>query len=277
MNTVVVGVGSNLGAREAAIRAAHALLDARQGIDVRAVSEIYETEALGPPQPRYLNAALRLDTTLSPTELLRILLRTECRLGRRRVAEERWGPRSVDLDLLWDQRGPHESPGLTVPHFELEKRDFALAPLLDVAPELRNTFGSSLEQLGGAPPVWGRDALVRVEPTSDGCEVSVEADSLADACALCVGRATAKGRPWSTYHLSIEPSPEGFADALRDLLRTGFWIHRATISHCSTTRWALEFHGVNTGNPLDVDVRLRTTLATDREIQVQLAVALTPD
>jgi len=276
VNTVVVGVGANLGAREAAIRAAHALLDAREGIDVRAVSKIYDTEPLGPPQPRYLNAAFRLDTTLSPTELLRVLLRTERRLGRRRVAEEHWGPRSVDLDLLWDQRGPHEAPGLTVPHPELEKRDFTLAPLLDVAPELRNRLGPSLERLGGAPTVWGRDALVRVETNSDGCEVRVEADSIADACALCVGRATAKGRPWSTRHLSIGPSPECFADALRDLLRTGFWSHRATISHCSNAGWDLEFHGVNTGNPLDAHVRLRTTLATDREIQVQLAVVLTP-
>lgn len=276
MNVAVVGVGSNLGAREAAIRAAHALLDAREGIEVRAVSKIYETEPLGPPQPGYLNAAFRLDTTLSPTELLRVLLRTERRLGRRLVAEERWGPRSVDLDLLWDQRGPHESPGLTVPHPELEKRNFALAPLLDVAPELRNTFGPSLERLGGPPPVWGRSALIRVETNSDLCEVGVEADSLADACALCVGGAPAKGRPWSTRHFSIEPSPERFADALRDLLRTGFWSHRATISHCSNTRWALEFHGVNTGNPLHADVRLRTTFATDREIQVRLAVVLTP-
>jgi len=276
VNAVVVGVGSNLGAREAAIRAAHALLDAREGIEVRAVSKIYETEPLGPPQPRYLNAAFRLATTLPPSELLRVLLRTERRLGRRRVPEQRWGPRSIDLDLLWDQRGPHAAPGLTVPHPELEKRDFALAPLLDVAPELGDIFGSSLEQLGGAPPVWGRDALVRVKTTSQGFEVGVEADSLADACALCAGRATANGRPWSTRHFSIEPTAECFADTLRDLLRTGFWIHRATISLCSKTQWALEFHGVNTGNPLHADVRLRTTLATDREIQLQLSVLLTP-
>ena len=63
MSVVVVGVGSNLGAREALIRGAGALLNARGGIEVRGVSEIYETEPLGPPQPRYLNAAFRLETT----------------------------------------------------------------------------------------------------------------------------------------------------------------------------------------------------------------------
>ncbi|MGB8331461.1 MAG: 2-amino-4-hydroxy-6-hydroxymethyldihydropteridine diphosphokinase, partial [Polyangiales bacterium] len=65
MSIVVVGVGSNLGAREASIHCAHALLQARHGIEVLEVSPIYETEPLGPPQPRYLNAAFRLDTALS--------------------------------------------------------------------------------------------------------------------------------------------------------------------------------------------------------------------
>ena len=91
MSVVVVGVGSNLGAREALIRGAGALLSARGGIEVRGVSEIYETEPLGPPQPRYLNAAFRMEPTLAPAELLHVLLRTERRLGRRRVPDERWG------------------------------------------------------------------------------------------------------------------------------------------------------------------------------------------
>ncbi|MGB5349087.1 MAG: 2-amino-4-hydroxy-6-hydroxymethyldihydropteridine diphosphokinase, partial [Polyangiales bacterium] len=87
MRAVVVGVGSNLGAREAAIRTARDLLHARDGIEVSAVSPIYETEPLGPPQPRYLNAAFRLQTERSPAELLSVLLRTERRLGRRRHAD----------------------------------------------------------------------------------------------------------------------------------------------------------------------------------------------
>jgi len=271
MRAVVVGVGSNLGAREAAIRAAQALLHARDGIHVTAVSPIYETEPLGPPQPRYLNAAFRLETERSPTELLSVLLRTERRLGRRRDADQRWGPRSIDLDLLWDQRGPHDSSGLRVPHRELHNRDFALAPLLDVAPGLAEVFGRSFEQLGGAPALWNRDARVVVETSPRGFEVEVEADSLADACALSIGHGVCAGRPWSSVHLSVEPGVEEFSNAVRDLLRTGFSIHRATIGNCSKSQWALEFHGARMGNSAPADVRLWTTPGAHRPIRVKLA------
>jgi 2-amino-4-hydroxy-6-hydroxymethyldihydropteridine diphosphokinase len=250
-------------------------LDSREGIEVQGVSTVYETEPVGPPQPRYLNAALRLRTTLSPPELLRVLLRTERRLGRHRVPGERWGPRSIDLDLLWDQRGAYESAELCVPHPELENRDFALAPLLDVAPELGDVFGSSLLRQGGRPPVWEREATVRVTPSSAGFEVEVQADSLADACALCVEHAAARGRPWSTRHAIIEPDPKHFVIALRDLFRTGFAAHRATISHCSKTQWVVELHGVNLGIPVDADVRLRTTLGDQREIHARLSLVVT--
>jgi 2-amino-4-hydroxy-6-hydroxymethyldihydropteridine diphosphokinase len=276
VSVVVVGVGSNLGAREALIRGAGALLNARGGIEVREVSEIYETEPLGPPQPRYLNAAFRLETTLAPAELLRVLLRTERRLGRRRVPDERWGPRSIDLDLLWDERGPHESPGLRVPHPELENRSFALAPLLDVAPELDEGLAPTLERIGGRPRAWSREAIVRTKTSPRGVEINVEADSLADACALCVGQAPSPGRAWSTRHVTVEPGVEHFATALRHLFRTGFSAHRATISHWSKSQWDAEFHGVNMGIPVDADVRLWTTLGAQREIRAQLSVDVTP-
>lgn len=270
MRAVVVGVGSNLGAREAAIRAARTLLHARHGIRVTAVSPIYETEPIGPPQPRYLNAALRLETDRSPTELLSVLLRTERRLGRRRDADQRWGPRSIDLDLLWDQGGRHESPDLHVPHRELQNRDFALAPLLDVSPELVDVFGQSFEQLGGAPPLWSRDAQVVVKTSRRGFDVDVEADSLADACALSIGHGVCAGRPWSSLHRSIEPGVKEFSAAVREALRTGFSIHRVTISHCSKTQWSVEFHGACMGNPVPSDVRLWTTPGSHRPICVQL-------
>lgn len=272
MSAVVVGVGSNLGAREAAIHAARDLLNAREGIEVSAVSRIYETEPLGPPQPRYLNAAFRLETALLPTEVLSSLLRTERRLGRRRNPDERWGPRSIDLDVLWDQRGPHESPGLSVPHRELAKRDFALGPLLDVAPELIEAFGPSLEKLGGPPPLWTREALIDVAETSRGFEVEVEADSLAEACALCVGGGLSAGRPWSSRHLRIAAGLDQFSIAVRGALRTGFAIRRATISHCSKSQWTLEFHGVSMGNSAPTDVRLWTTSGTRRETRLHMAV-----
>jgi len=276
LSVVVVGVGSNLGGREASIRAASALLDARDGIEVREVSAIYETEPLGPPQPRYLNAAFRLQTTLSPPQLLHVLLRTERRLGRYRVPDERWGPRSIDLDLLWDERGPYHSPTLHVPHAELNNRSFALAPLLDVAPELDVVFGPSLSALGDRPRAWGRAATVRTKSSSAGFEVDVEADSLADACALCLGHTAPRGRLWSTRHMAIEPSPHAFAAALRDLFRTGFAAQRATISHCSQSQWGAELHGVNMGVPVDADVRLQTTLGAEREVHARFLVAVAP-
>lgn len=269
---VVVGVGSNLGAREAAIHAARYLLHARDGVEVSAVSPIYETEPLGPPQPPYLNAAFRLQTERSPTELLSLLLRTERRLGRRRHADQRWGPRSIDLDLLWDERGPHESPSLRVPHRELQNRDFALAPLLDVAPELVGPFGRSLERLGGAPSRWTRDARVVVETSQRGFDVDVEADSLADACALSLAPRACVGRPWSSLHMSVAPDVEALASAVRDVLQRGFSIHRMTVSHCAKSQWAVEFHGACSANPRPTDVRLWTTPASHRQIRLRLAL-----
>ncbi len=274
MNVVVVGVGSNLGAREASIRGARALLHAREGITVREVSPIYETAPLGPPQPPYLNAAFRLETDLSPLELLHIMLRTERRLGRRRLPNQRWGPRSIDLDLLWDQRGAHSSAGLRVPHPELENRGFALAPLLDVAPELEPVFGRSLERLGGRPPAWNREARARVRSIDGGFRVDVKAGSLLDACALCVGQTHTLGRPWSTRHVTIKPGAEHFAIALQSLFRTGFSAQQATISHCSQSQWLVEFHGVNLGIALDTHVRLCTTLDTTGEVHAQLSLHL---
>lgn len=275
MSAVVVGVGSNLGAREAAIRAAQVLLDARDGIRVTALSRIYETEPLGPPQPRYLNAALRLETELSPPEVLRELLRIERRLDRNRIAGQRWGPRSVDLDVLWDERGAHESPGLQVPHRELRNRDFALAPFLDVAPEQAQVFGTLLTELGGGPSAWNRDADIKVESSPAGVKVEVEADSLADACALCASALPRAGRAWSSQHVRIEPGVEPFSTAVRNALRGGFSIHCVTLTHCSEAQWDLQFHGASTGSATDADVRLQTTSGTNRAIRARMFAFLT--
>ena len=273
---VVVGVGSNLGAREAAIRCARELLDARDRIAVCDTSPIYETEPLGPPQPHYLNAAFRLQTDLSPPKLLQILLRTERRLGRHRSPERRWGARSIDLDLLWDACGPHLSPGLQVPHTELERRTFALAPFLDVAPGGQAGYRAALERLGGAPKRWKREAIVCPQASHAGFEIEVEADSLADACALSVGKARVWGRPWSTQHRVTRPGPQFFADALRDLHQSGFSVHRASVSHASSDGWNLEFHGVNMGIAVGTHVRLCTTSGAKRAFRAQLSLSREP-
>lgn len=126
-----VGVGANLGDREATIRRAVELL----GEDVVAVSELRETEPWGyADQPRFLNGAILLETELEPRALLDRLLAVERRLGR--VRGPRYGPRTIDLDLLLYGDRELDEPGLTVPHPRLHERAFALEPLLDLDPEL---------------------------------------------------------------------------------------------------------------------------------------------
>jgi 2-amino-4-hydroxy-6-hydroxymethyldihydropteridine diphosphokinase len=133
--TAFVGIGSNLGDREDNLRRAVELLSAEQGVEVMAVSEIRETEPVGPvEQGAFLNGAVRVETGLGPRELLERLLAVEQRLGR--VREERWGPRTIDLDLLLYGDEAVDEPGLTVPHPRLHERRFALEPLADLAPSL---------------------------------------------------------------------------------------------------------------------------------------------
>jgi 2-amino-4-hydroxy-6-hydroxymethyldihydropteridine diphosphokinase len=147
----VIGLGSNLGDRRAFLERA-ALLVAR-AMRLLAVSALYETAPIGPPQPSFLNAALRISTALSPLELLGCLLQIELELGRRRT--ERWGPRSIDLDILWSPGLLISSEGLILPHPELARRAFALAPLLEVAPEARDpktgeSYQNTLLRIGQA-------------------------------------------------------------------------------------------------------------------------------
>lgn len=135
MSKAFVGIGSNLGDREAHVRSALELLAAEQGIDVVAVSELRETEPVGPvEQGRFVNGAALLETELSPRELLGRLLTIEGRLGR--VRNERFGPRTIDLDLLVHGDAVVNEPGLSVPHPRLHERRFALEPLADLAPDL---------------------------------------------------------------------------------------------------------------------------------------------
>jgi 2-amino-4-hydroxy-6-hydroxymethyldihydropteridine diphosphokinase len=133
--TAFIGIGSNLGDREQNLARAIELLSAEDGIDIAAVSEIRETEPVGPvSQGPFLNGAVRIETDLGPRELLERLLAVEQRLGR--VRRERFGPRTIDLDLLLYGDEAVDEPGLTVPHPRLHERRFALEPLSDLAPGL---------------------------------------------------------------------------------------------------------------------------------------------
>ena len=137
MTRAYVGLGANLGDREATIRRALELLAREKEVEVVAVSELRETEPVGVvDQPRFLNGATAVDTSLSARELLDVLLRIERDLGRVREGA-RWGPRTIDLDLLLYGDEEVDEPGLRVPHPRLRERRFALEPLADLDPGAR--------------------------------------------------------------------------------------------------------------------------------------------
>jgi 2-amino-4-hydroxy-6-hydroxymethyldihydropteridine diphosphokinase len=131
MARAFVGLGSNLGDREGTIRAALSRLDG-----VAAVSALRETDPVGfEDQPRFLNGVAALETELPPRALLERLLEVERSLGRTREGP-RFGPRTIDLDLLVQGDLELDEPGLTIPHPRLHERRFVLEPLAELAPDL---------------------------------------------------------------------------------------------------------------------------------------------
>jgi 2-amino-4-hydroxy-6-hydroxymethyldihydropteridine diphosphokinase len=131
-----VGLGANLGDREATLERAVDLLGQRAGIEIAAVSSFRETDPVGYlDQPCFLNGAVAIETSLAPADLLAELLAVEQELGRVREGP-RYGPRTVDLDLLLVDELVLDEPGLTVPHPRLHERAFALEPLAELDPEL---------------------------------------------------------------------------------------------------------------------------------------------
>ena len=136
MTRAYVGLGANLGDRLATLRRAVELLRATPDIDVAGVSAFRETAPVGfTDQPDFLNGAVALDTELAPRALLQRLLEVERGLGRTRTAP-RFGPRTIDLDLLLYGDVELDEPGLTVPHPRLQERRFALEPLVELEPAL---------------------------------------------------------------------------------------------------------------------------------------------
>jgi len=135
VTTAFVGLGANLGVREKTLRRAIELLGAADDVDVLAVSQLRETEPVGVvDQPAFLNGAVAIETARAPRDLLDLLLEIERSLGR--VREERWGPRTIDLDLLVYGAEVVDEPGLRVPHPRLHERRFALEPLAELQPDL---------------------------------------------------------------------------------------------------------------------------------------------
>lgn len=153
-----MALGSNLGDRAGYLLQALSLLSRLPETRLLRLSPVYETDPVGPPQPRYLNLVAEVETYLPPRELLQALLALERALGRER--RERWGPRTIDLDLLLYGNLILEEEGLQVPHPRLHERAFVLVPLCDLVPQGRHprlgrTFAELLAPLDrtGVRPV----------------------------------------------------------------------------------------------------------------------------
>lgn len=127
-----IGLGSNLGDSRSILESALVELDLTPGIRLKQRSRWYVTEPVGPPQPNYLNGCALLDVGLTPQSLLQQLLEIEAKAGR--VRRERWGPRTLDLDLLLFEDLILETPTLKIPHPGLQQRAFVLVPLAEIAP-----------------------------------------------------------------------------------------------------------------------------------------------
>jgi 2-amino-4-hydroxy-6-hydroxymethyldihydropteridine diphosphokinase len=143
-----VGLGANLGDRESTIRRAIELLAAEPAVEVVAVSSLRETDPVGyAEQPRFLNGVAAVETGLGPRTLLDRLLAVERELGRVRDEGPRFGPRTIDLDLLLYGDEVLDEPGLTVPHPRLAERLFVLEPLYELDPELTLPDGRAVRDL----------------------------------------------------------------------------------------------------------------------------------
>lgn len=155
MTRAYLALGSNLGERIAHLQGAVDALARVPGVTVVAVSRVYATEPVGgPPQGEYLNAVVAVDTDLDPYALLEVAHRLEADAGR--VRAERFGPRTLDVDVLLYGDVRLDDPALTIPHPRMRERAFVLAPLRDVAPD------EAGEHAPSSPSRGVREAPVRL-------------------------------------------------------------------------------------------------------------------
>ncbi|MEL0550355.1 MULTISPECIES: 2-amino-4-hydroxy-6-hydroxymethyldihydropteridine diphosphokinase [Enterobacteriaceae] len=159
MTRVYIAIGSNLASPLEQVNAAVAALAAIPDSRVIATSSFYRTPPLGPQdQPDYLNAAVALETELQAEALLDHTQRIELQQGRERKAE-RWGPRTLDLDIMLFGDAVINTERLTVPHYDMKNRGFMLWPLFEIAPTLRFPDGTALRQVlenlaADKPAIW---------------------------------------------------------------------------------------------------------------------------
>ena len=147
MTVAYIAIGSNLASPLEQVNAAVKAIGDIPECGILAVSSFYRTPPLGPQdQPDYLNAAVALETALAPEELLNHTQRIELQQGRVRKAE-RWGPRTLDLDIMLFGNQVINTERLTVPHYDMKNRGFMLWPLFEIAPELIFPDGETLQSL----------------------------------------------------------------------------------------------------------------------------------
>lgn len=166
--TAYIGLGANLGARRETLRAAIRALRAAQGVRVASVSRLYETAPVGGPegQDRYLNAAAALETRLAPLALLDLLQSIEA--DHLRTREIRWGPRTLDLDILFFGDAVMASDRLILPHPRAAERRFVLQPLADIAPAFRHpTLDATVAELLRALPLSDAEDILATEDQED--------------------------------------------------------------------------------------------------------------
>ncbi|WP_313951695.1 2-amino-4-hydroxy-6-hydroxymethyldihydropteridine diphosphokinase [Nostoc sp. FACHB-110] len=141
-----LALGSNLGDSQTILATALTNLGAIPEIEIKSTSSWYKTKAVGPPQPDYINGCAILQVIMTPQLLLDTLLATEQQFGR--VRQERWGPRSLDLDLLLYDKVILDTPNLQIPHPRMRERAFVLVPLAEIAPDwIDPVSGYAIKQL----------------------------------------------------------------------------------------------------------------------------------
>ncbi|MEZ4390853.1 MAG: 2-amino-4-hydroxy-6-hydroxymethyldihydropteridine diphosphokinase [Polyangiales bacterium] len=265
--TVVFGLGSNLGGRASLLRAGAELLAARLGARGLRAAPVWRTEPVGPPQPEYLNSGVAVETALELPAILDVALGVEADLGRERRA--RWGPRSLDLDILWHAGAPLRTSRLSVPHAELAHRPFALAPLLALVPDARGADGERLAALPAAERspgalvspslAEGFSSTVLSHTADEGFEVRAldRADLLAAAVealgAIIVDPASVAPAELRAIRLEVAPDDDDDArviallsEALYALDADRFALRRAAVLEDGAT-----LRAVLVGEPLD--------------------------
>lgn len=158
MERIYIGMGSNLAEPAEQLRSAVQALAQLPDTQLVSVSAFYQSDSLLPGQPRYTNAVAALDSHLAPLDLLDALQAIETGQGRERL--ERWGPRTLDLDILLFGEHLIDEPRLKVPHYHMQARAFVLYPLAELAPaDLRLADGRLLKDLLAACPFAGLERL----------------------------------------------------------------------------------------------------------------------